>query len=241
MKRTHMLRIKSAPHLSSAEFGMALTSRIFRRWRASIDSRFEVKEIHIRDVDFKGKASVESVLFVHMAVFHGEPLQKKIVVLRGHTVAMMPILMCRGVPYTILAVEPRLAIGKLKSRALSAGMVDNGTFVGAAAREIEEELDLCFREDELIDITPSHIPKDEGIALSAGLLDEQVRIYIAQRVVTRRELKALQGKATGLASEHEQITLKVVRLADLYKETNDCKAFVALALYESWQRNNIEK
>jgi len=40
----------------------------------------------------------------------------------------------------LLTLQPRIAAGSLAFPELPAGMVDDGTFSGAAAKEIEEEL-----------------------------------------------------------------------------------------------------
>jgi hypothetical protein len=55
---------------------------------------------------------------------------------------------------------------------------------------------------------------------------------LCQKRIPRHEIEALQGKLTGLRGEGEKITLKVVELADLWKEgVRDGKTLAAWALY----------
>lgn len=42
--------------------------------------------------------------------------------------------------HVLLTVQPRIPAGGLQFLELPAGMVDNGTFAGSAAKEIKEEL-----------------------------------------------------------------------------------------------------
>lgn len=42
--------------------------------------------------------------------------------------------------YVLLTLQPRIAAASLSFPELPAGMVDSGTFTGAAAKEIQEEL-----------------------------------------------------------------------------------------------------
>jgi ADP-sugar diphosphatase len=46
--------------------------------------------------------------------------------------------------YVVLTVQPRIPAGSLMFQEIPAGMVDDGTFKGAAAQEMEEELGECL-------------------------------------------------------------------------------------------------
>jgi ADP-sugar diphosphatase len=68
-------------------------------------------------------------------------------------VAMMVILQPDDLPagsdkekHVLLTVQPRIAAGSLGFCELPAGMVDAGSFKGAAANEIQEELGLKIPE-----------------------------------------------------------------------------------------------
>jgi ADP-sugar diphosphatase len=120
---------------------------------------------------------------------------------------------------------------------------DSGNFAGAAAKEIQEECGLEVAESELVNISElaasrSNVVKDEenvsvGVFPSVGACDEFIPIFLCQKRVKRSELKQWEGKLTGLREEGEKITLKLVKLEDLWKAgRRDAKALSALALYQ---------
>lgn len=56
--------------------------------------------------------------------------------------------------YTVLTVQPRVPTGKYALEELPAGMLDaSGSFVGAAAKELQEETGIIVNEKDLIDLT----------------------------------------------------------------------------------------
>ena len=176
------------------------------------------------------------------------------VFLRGASVGMMVVLQPDDLlpesaeeKFVLLTVQPRIAAGGLQFVELPAGMVDRGSFKGAAAKEIQEELGLEISESELINLTELAIPEkkregEEGLprALfpSAGGCDEYVPIFLHVKRVKREQLKEWTGKLTGLRDQGEKITLKLVRLEDLWWEgARDAKALGAWALWEGLKRS----
>ena len=149
--------------------------------------------------------------------------------------------------YVILTVQPRIPAGALQFVELPAGMVDKGTFKGTAAKEIEEELNMTIPADELVDLTQLAIPDmkvgrgeevPQGMFPSAGGCDEFIPIFLHEKRVKREDLMTWEGKLTGLREEGERITLKMVKLEDLWKEgARDAKALGAWALYEGLKRS----
>ncbi|KAI0153014.1 hypothetical protein GGR57DRAFT_468549 [Xylariaceae sp. FL1272] len=164
--------------------------------------------------------------------------------------------------YVVLTVQARVPAGSLEFAELPAGMVDDGPgdkdgegqkdgkFAGAAAKEIEEELGIQIKASELTCLSDlaahtssSSSGNTEGEGLyqamypSAGGCDEFVPIYMHERRVPRDTLKEWTGKLTGLRDEGEKITLKLVRLRDLWWEgRRDSKALAAFALWEGARR-----
>lgn len=154
--------------------------------------------------------------------------------------------------FAVLTVQPRVPAGSLGFVELPAGMVDDsGTFVGAAAKEIEEELGLKVALEDLKDMTelamsapegsargagePGDLP--QGVYPSAGGCDEFVRFFVHERRIPRDQLKEWTGRLTGLRDEGEKITLKLVRLRHLWREgARDAKVLSALALWEGLRR-----
>ncbi|KAF2477449.1 nudix hydrolase 14 [Lindgomyces ingoldianus] len=186
------------------------------------------------------------------------------VFLRGGSVGMLMILQPDDVPkgteidkYVILTVQPRIAAASFAFTEIPAGMLDGETFTGAAAKEIEEETALVVPQDELEDMTslaltgtstsPFTTEKDRGedfkeklqnaMYPSPGACDEFIPLFLWQKRVPRSFLDGLRGRCTGLRNEGERITLKVVKLEDLWREgARDAKALAALALYEGLRK-----
>lgn len=130
---------------------------------------------------------------------------------------MLVILQPNDVPnrseeekYVILTIQPRIAVGTLRLTELPAGMVDDGTFSGAAAKEIKEELDLVILESELTNLSKLAVPEHEheggeklpqGTFPSAGGCDESIIFFLCEKRVERKTLEGLMGKQTGLPQE----------------------------------------
>lgn len=235
-----MVPFRSCGHATNGDIllDLVLESRVFDDWSHSIDSRFSISEIILEKVDFKGTPSSANVMFVRLAVTIEGKDHKQIVQLRGGTCVMLPILTCGMCQYTILVSQPRIAVGDFLLEELPAGMIDGGSFSGAAARELKEELGLTFEESELIDITGS-----DGIYLSPGLLDEKARVYLAQREVTSEELEELKGKVTGVEEEGERMELSVhvVDFFELVERSRDAKSIAAMGLYANYLYKQLEK
>ena len=172
------------------------------------------------------------------------------VFLRGGSVAMLLILQPDDVlegseddKHVLLTLQPRVPAGTLAMAELPAGMIDDaGEFAGAAAKEIEEETGLKIPSRELTDLTALSLAEtpdglQKGVYTSCGGQDEFVPIFLHQRRVKRSELNEWTGKLTGLRDHGEKITLKCVRLENLWKEGGrDAKALSANSLYEGLRR-----
>ncbi|KAG8406607.1 hypothetical protein J3458_020950 [Metarhizium acridum] len=176
--------------------------------------------------------------------------------LRGPSVAMLVMLIPDDVApdsderYVVLTVQPRVPAGSLSFVELPAGMVDDaGSFKGAAAKEIEEELGITIHENDLVclndlaaeaagqnkDDDEEHLPT--AMFPSAGGCDEHITIFSCERRIPRSQLSEWNGRLTGLRSEGEKITLKLVPMKDLWKEgARDAKCLGALALWEALER-----
>ncbi|KAI9845723.1 MAG: hypothetical protein M1837_004556 [Sclerophora amabilis] len=213
-----------------------------------------LRRIQIQSVDFFGGERVGFIkLKAEVSNDNGEKLPGS-VFLRGGSVGMMVILQPDDIPigsetekYVLLTLQPRIPAGSLSLAELPAGMIDDsGTFSGAAAKEIQEETGLNIPQSELLDLTALGLPStnertgeilQRGVYPSPGGCDEFVPIFLHQKRVPRRSLKDWQGKLTGLREEGEKITLKLVRLDDLWREGGrDGKALAGWALYEGLRK-----
>ncbi|GAB7348744.1 hypothetical protein MBLNU459_g7478t1 [Dothideomycetes sp. NU459] len=218
---------------------------------------YQLRRIQVQHVDKFGGGRIGFIkLAAEVTNDDGEKLPGS-VFLRGGSVAMLLILQPDDVPedseedkHVILTVQPRIPAGSLSFAELPAGMLDDaGSFSGGAAKEIQEETGMEVAEDDLVDLTAltfsaGQDPQEEhaeklqkAMYPSAGGCDEFVPILMHQRRIPRAQLKDWQGKLSGLRDHGEKITLKVVKLEDLWREGGrDSKALSAWAIYEGLRR-----
>lgn len=251
--------------------GQLRSFRPFKEWIASINKSlslqastshpfhldpYVLRSIRVQSFDCFGSKRLGFVkVAASVSNSSGESLPA-ISLLRGPSVAMLVMLIPDDVPegsderYVVLTVQPRVPAGSLSFVELPAGMVDDsGSFKGAAAKEIEEELGLSIQEEELVclsELADSATDKGSGpegeqlpaaVFPSAGGCDEHVTIYSHERRIPRSKLKEWSGRLTGLRSKGEKITLKVVPMKDLWKEgARDAKCLAAVALWEGLRR-----
>ncbi|RDW66705.1 hypothetical protein BP5796_09454 [Coleophoma crateriformis] len=218
-------------------------------------SPYRLQKITIQSIDRFGGGRLGFVkLQAEVQNREGESLPGA-VFLRGPSVGMLVVLQPDDLPagsqqenYVLLTVQARVASGGLQFVELPAGMVDGGGFAGAAAKEIKEELGLEIPEDQLTNLTELAMPPAESDAMkeslpraifpSAGGCDEFIPIFLHEKRVPRSQLKEWTGRLTGLRDEGEKITLKLVKLEDLWKEgARDAKALCAWALYEGLKKD----
>ncbi|KAJ2077888.1 hypothetical protein H4R24_004854 [Coemansia sp. RSA 988] len=225
-------------------------------------SKVVVDKITIQSVDEFRPGKIGFLKFVADATHY--PEEKKVpgvVFLRGGAVAMLlilrtpsslvyqqkqPMTSFEDTDYVVLTEQPRLAVPDFGLCELPAGMLDDSTgeFSGTAAREIQEETGLVVRPEDLIDLTP---PDSEiagsfgglrGLYPSAGGCDEFIRLFACEKRVSEKELDELRGRLGGLRDDGEFITLRLVRLCDLWKQCRDMNATAAAYL---WDRHLSKK
>lgn len=213
---------------------------------------YKLRSITVQSVDWFGSGEKKRLGFIKLQANitndEGAYLPGA-VFMRGGSIAMLVILQPDDVPageetdkHVLLVVQPRIAAGSLGFVEVPAGMLDDsGTFAGGAAKEIEEETGLKVNADELLDMTALAMDGEEdgeevlqkGVYSTPGGCDEFVPIFLYQKRIPRSELESFRGKLTGLRDEGEKITLKVVRLKDMWRAgARDAKTLAAWALYQ---------
>ncbi|KAF1344552.1 hypothetical protein BDV97DRAFT_372946 [Delphinella strobiligena] len=221
------------------------------------EAPYKLRRIDIQSVDFFGpsKDRIGFIKLTAKVTNDNDEYLPGSVFLRGGSVAMLLTLQPDDIPtgsendkYVIMTLQPRIPAGSLSFCEIPAGMLDDsGSFSGGAAKEIEEETGMKVSQDELVDLTALALENDpqsaDGEQLhkatypSAGGSDEFIPIFLHQKRVPREQLKEWQGKLTGLRDHGEKITLKVVRLEELWREGGrDGKSLAAWALYEGLRR-----
>ena len=130
---------------------------------------------------------------------------------------------------------------------------DSGTFAGAAAKEIAEETGLEIPASELLNLTELALhpasssdqtaATNEGERLqqavypSPGGSDEFISIFLWQKRLPPEEMREFEGRLTGLREGGEKITLRIVRLEELWRiGARDAKTLAGWALYEGLRR-----
>lgn len=247
--------------ITTLSHSLALQSRPAHPFHAD---PFQLRDIAIDSYTRFGKRIGFLKLTAHVANSAGTRLPGTIF-LRGPAVAMLVVLIPDDQPatasdeeaYALLTVQPRIATGSLGFVELPAGMVDDDdNFAGVAAREMQEELGMVIKQDDLTCLTDKvadirsarnkENTDNESLPFamypSAGGCDEYIKILLHERRVPRHTLKEWEGKYGGLRDAGEMITLKIVPLEDLWLQGGmDSKALAAVTLYKqykSWVKKN---
>ncbi|CAG8592765.1 12811_t:CDS:2 [Ambispora leptoticha] len=208
-----------------------------------LKKELEVKKVEIQNVDYFGpklgfvKFKVDARLTENGKNIPG------IVFMRGGSVAVLLILRSKEkdsnivLEHAVLTVQPRIAVPSLGFPELPAGMLDgSGNFAGKASEEIKEEIGLEIKAHELIDMTELSFGKNyRGVYPSPGGCDEFMRLCLYVKEMPREQVQELEGKLGGLREHGESITVKLIKLNDLWK-IPDMKALSALTLYNELRR-----
>jgi len=213
---------------------VALGTDLFQSWLGSLDASLDLQSVEFQSLDRFGPTRVGFLKFASKIVRNGVPIPG-IVVLRGQAVALLLIITNEetGEEWSILTEQPRVPTGRLL-RELPAGMTDsNGNLRGVAIKELEEECGIVAKPEDLIDLVElAYGGAQPGIYMSPGLLDESIRLFLWKTRMPDRRIRELEGKLGGVDA-HEQIQLRLVRFADLWKSAPDAKSLSSIALYQA--------
>jgi 8-oxo-dGTP pyrophosphatase MutT (NUDIX family) len=218
-----------------------LSARTFHEWCLKMsDRRFDVKSIEIQSVDMFGprvgfiklKADVERREC-------DDPSKKKIPAicfLRGGAAAILMKIRCRetGHLFTILTVQARVPVGDFEHLEIPAGMVDDSSFRGTAAKELDEEAGISLGPSQMVCLSDL-AGHQQGMFPSSGGCDESIKIYLAQLEMSHSDIASLQGKLTGEIGSSESIRLKLIDFDDVCS-VPDAKALSAKALHDYLSR-----
>jgi hypothetical protein len=157
-------------------------------------------------------------------------------------------------PQVVFVIQPRIPAGSLAFQKIPAGMLDGGKAAGKVLDEVQEEVGIIIKQEDLDNLTelatsqssnhwwsktaPAEGAEDELLHAanypSVGGCDEAVTLYLWQARVSKVDMNALEGKETGVRKEGESIVTKLVPLKDVWKEgARDGKTMAALALYQN--------
>jgi len=236
--------------VSEENINMLVSShKPFTDWIAAMNRNAEhmqVQQINVQSIDRFGK-HIGFVKFKATVVNKGKTVPG-IVFMRGGTAGVLVVLKLQderdsenGKEFTILTVQPRVPVGEYAFPEIPAGMLDgDGNCQKIAVKELYEETSIDAKT--LTDLTQfAYGDTYKGMYPSAGGCDEVIRLFLYRANVTRAKLNSYQGKSTGVLKEGEAITLKVIPLEMLWKETPDSKALAALYLYNVYNAENAQK
>jgi 8-oxo-dGTP pyrophosphatase MutT (NUDIX family) len=222
------VRVLNGLWVTQEDLNCAIGCQIFRDWIISLDPRIPVEEVLIQGIYYRAKApDVNKVLFVMLVAKIAGVSTNYCIVLRGATVAFLPVFVCEGEEYTVLTRQRRPAVGDRFATELPAGMTDGqGGIKSVALKEIEEELQITVAQHELI------LMYDQSLEPSMGLIQEPMFFYYFRRELTMEQLREFEGKHTGAANENEEIILQVCRLDEIrMSASRDIKAWLAYYMY----------
>ncbi len=147
--------------------------------------------------------------------------------LKGHAVSVLVALTDAdtGDKFVVLVRQRRISDGS-HTYEHPAGMVDaDDNPAEVAARELDEEIGLTARPDELTKLNSRlWFP-------STGTSDEAMHFYFVEKTLSRAEIMAFHHKNMGVESEHERITTEVTTLPEAHKLVNNVNGLLIHFLY----------
>ncbi|CAI6339231.1 unnamed protein product [Periconia digitata] len=213
---------------------------------------YSLKSIEIQSYDMIGKEEKRRPLFIKLFAKvendEGGSLPG-VVFLRGGSVTVLIIVRpsdSLDERYVIMTEQPRIPAGSLGFLEIPAGMIDpsDDSFGGAAARELEEEVGLKLKKEDLIDMTElalrGHSTEErleDAMYPSPGGCDEYISIYLWERDMDRMQIDGLRGRLGGERGEQEKIRVRLLNYEKLlHVGTRDGKTLAAWGLYEYLKR-----
>ena len=250
--------VECSPAAPGLDLARCVKAKPFVDWAAGLDAELAIQKVVVQSVDYFGPRvgflKVEAV-----ALFNGVRVPG-ICFLRGGAVSILVLLKCEGETWVVCTRQPRVPVGRAALLELPAGMLDDsGAFAGVAAKELAEETGIRLGAKDLVDLTDRALGLEKsggggggsatadevaaaelrsrttiprGMYPSPGGCDEFLRLMFHERNVTRAELDAMRGKATGNLEEGEVIVLDLIRYDLLWRVCSDAKALSSMLLYE---------
>jgi ADP-sugar diphosphatase len=175
-----------------------------------------------------------------------------VVFLRGGSVAILMIVRPTDAPlerYVIMTEQARIAAGSLSFMEIPAGMLDDERNIKSAAlREIEEEVGIFPKVDELVDMTKLAVQNHKvseniqsAMYPSPGGCDEFISIFLWEKELDRLDIENLKDRLTGDRAAAEKITVRLLEYEKLVAVgARDGKTLAAWSLYEYLKRIHPE-
>lgn len=164
---------------------------------------------------------------------------------RGDAVSILPILSCQedGITYTAVVQQARVPIAQQSKVEIAAGILSDttGTVAGAALDEIKQELDIDdLGPHNLIDLGAlAWGDSNNKWTTGCGAVDEHIISFAFHKNITLKWLKDKNGKQTGENHDGERIKIKIIKLDNLWLNSQDSKALSSYCLYQNLIKTGI--
>ncbi|KAH6694329.1 NUDIX family hydrolase [Leptodontidium sp. MPI-SDFR-AT-0119] len=219
------------------------------------DDPYFLRWIKIQAIDEFDIKGVKRLFFIKL--FAEVTTDKKeflpgVVFLRGGSVAVLMIVRPTDAPlerYVIMTEQARVAAGSLSFMEIPAGMMDDERNIKSAAlREIQEEVGIYPKADELIDMTKLAVEGHEvsetiqsAMYPSPGACDEFISILLWEKDLDRLDIENLKDRLAGDRAAAERITVRLLEYEKLVAVgARDGKTLAAWSLYEYLKRIHPE-
>lgn len=222
--------------LSAEDQQIVRDSALLQRWLQNVKDSFDVRSLHIVHADLRGKLHNRRPLFIKLEADAFDEQGNKmhgITLLRGHAVAILPVIRYNGEDHLLLVEQPRFPSGERHSLEIPAGMLDDSEDPAeVACKEMQEETGLIVQKEDLINLLPADSSASEGLIISGGLMDERIFLYALEREVSGDEFMQLQNRRQTWDHEGEHIINRLVPLREAPGLLQDSKCFAALWFYQ---------
>lgn len=240
--------------------------KILNDWYDNLDPIYAIKKkksdsdrnwgIMIQSIDFFGSnigfIKFQAFVYNRESLDNGRTLQQSlspgICFMRSAAVAILMVLIDEsGNKYTILTRQSRVPAGIGRFLEIPAGMMDEqNDFFGVVLKEVKEETGFELKKDDVFCLTDwMYKGKIGGMYPSSGGCNEFIKLYVWEKKFSNAKIEETRSKidqiAFGEKKEGEFITLKLIKLDDIYKEAPDAKALCSMALYtklNEWREAN---
>ena len=214
----------------------AFGSLKFRKWFENFDhSSMMITHIEIRDVFMFGPnlgfLCMNNAVFALKGAEKGKQLSGY-VFMRGGAVAILVVVVCKGIKYCLLAKQYRTAGGKIAIELIAGMMDESGNPLGVALNELHEEAGIRLTSDDLIE-GPRFHP-------SIGGSDEEIISFNTKPIeITEETLTSIQQKTFGVEGEIIRIVARPIEtFMDVMSIVNECgDAKLNTALWQYVQSN----
>ena len=186
---------------------------------------FELLDANVIQIDYFGPRI--GIINLEVDYLYKNEKYHERIFLIGRAVYILVIFKCKddNELYTILVSQPRIGSGTF-SLEIPAGMLDDSNaFIECAIRELEEEVHITAKDDEMIELSDFNFTIPE-------LCDDNSKYYLYYKEETKENIMKFDNMSTG-AEEDEVITLKVSKFKEAMKCATESVSLYCMKIFES--------